>query len=233
MMLNNSSDKRDFMVLIPNGRESVWSTPTLTPKVGDCIGDHKLIRASKKIDTKVGRLKHSSHYCIKGSHNRLEYITEYKPKAWQYKAWNLIGRDINWNTDAPLKSNKKLSYPFRHAIRIAVTLKLRGNVPKNGGRNNHKPIFWQLANEGDYGIYRVADTKNDMITMLEEIYDVMFNHEDDIITAIDQRGYEEAVFTMKCIVVYDDKTYDTAVGDPRNLFDLLDIEFTKKGKVKI
>lgn len=230
----NERDNDGFMVLLPKGPGSIKSTPSHYPTPGNTIGNHRLTHKSKSDLDEVGTALNSNRLRIRGNTSHMVYMTDYKPKAWQYKAWSIVGCGINWSKTPPLKNYKKLSKKMRHMIRLGVAMKVRANIPTRGKPNSAKPVIMQIApKNNDYGIYLVGDTTQEIIDILEKVYDMIYNHVDEIVATIDAWGYEEAIFITKIFVIYDDKSYDCLSGDPRNLFRLLDITFNKKGKVNV
>lgn len=225
-------DNDGFMVLMPKGNGSILSTPSYHPTSCKTIGDHKLIQKKRSGEAIVSD---TNRFLFNGSAKLSGYTVEYKPKAWQNKAWSYIGRDINFTRTPAFKSDRKASKRLKHLVRIGVAIKIRACSPIDITKpNTAKPIIMQMAPKNNpYGIYVVGDTSSQITDIFEQVHDLMYNHVDEIISAIDKWGYAEAVMVMKAFLVYDDKSYDWVTGNPHKLFRLLGISFTKDGKVKL
>lgn len=222
----------NFMVLMPRTEKSIMSTPTLQPRSIVTIGDYPLLKP-KDIDD-PGTAINSNRFKVNGSRKHNNMVTQFAAKSWQHKAWMTIGRGINWLNDPPFKGNRKASKKVKHMLRIAVALKIRAGDPDNPMKGKSRPVLKQLAPANNpTGMYVIASDENEIVRLFEDMYDMMYNHIDAIVDTIDKLGYGEAVFIMKTIIVYDDKSIDAISGDPRNLFKMLGIEFDKKGRVKL
>lgn len=228
----NAHNNEGFMVLLPKGEGSVLSTPSFYPTSANTIGDHRLIRRKR---ASVTMSTDGDRFSFNGSSSQCEYTVEYKTKAWQNKAWFCIGRDINFSRTPAFKYNRSVSKKMKHLLRLGVAIKIRAAKPIDPTKpNTAKPVIRQMAPANNlYGIYSVGDTRDQIIDTLNSIYDMLYNHVDEIISIIDDWGYEEAIVIMKAFLVYDDKSYDWVTGNPHKLFKLLGLKFTKEGKVKL
>jgi len=227
-------DNGGFMVLIPNGKGSVKSTPSRQPTNGKGLGEFKLIKAEKVKAAESDNRASPMGYRISGSDKELNLITQFKPKAWQHKAWEAIGHGIRWSSKSPFKSNRNASNRLKHVLKIGVAMKVKASSPYDKSARGAKPIITQLAPKNNStGIYCTGTTEDEIVKIIEKMHEMMYDHVDDIVATIDDWGYAEAIFIMKAIVVYDDFTIDSLCGDPRKLFERLGISFDKKGKVKL
>lgn len=221
----------DFMVLIP--RKKI-NTPSVKDKkkANKPIGEHILIKPKNgdQLVTAINR----NRFTIYGTSRQNGYITQFPVKSWQHKAWNLIGRGINWTTVPPFSSNKHASKKLKHVVRIGVAMKVWACAPLDGKKKTGKPVIMRLVQENSCtGAYLVGCTMVEMFNIFENMYDMIYDRADEVVDTIDKWGFGEAVYTMKAFVIYDDKSFDTIVGNPHRLFDLLGIEFTKDGRVKL
>lgn len=225
-----------FMVLIPKAPKLAVQPNLLKESTHDKgIGAQQFVLKSKaEINAMSAANDARPRFRYQGSKAVLEYETGYKPKTWQNRAWAIIGKGINWTIKPAFRGYKKISRRLQHLLRIGVSLKVQASIPCANTSDKAKPTIMQLPKKTKgFTQYMIGNTSDEITKIFEDVYDLMYNHVDEIVGIIDNLEYEEAVFLIKVFVVYDDKSYDFFSGDPRKLFEHFDVSFDKKGKVKL
>ena len=71
----------------------------------------------------------------------------------------------------------------------------------------------------------------DLKIALETIQRMMYVNIEQYMEMCSNYEMELVTITLKAIIIYDDYTYDTVVGNPNRLFEFMQVKVDKKGKV--
>ena len=165
----------------------------------------------------------------KNSSGKKKLITAFPKKAWQTKAWNLVGRTIDWNDKRSLFKNSTWSSKTRHIKRIGIMCRVRAEM--DTGRSSVVLDHLNINRNDSSFPYLVIDTPSDLKTALETIQRMMYVNIEQYMEMCSNYEMELVTITLKAIIIYDDYTYDTVVGNPNRLFEFMQVKVDKKGKV--
>lgn len=191
------------------------------------IGSSKLIEMeANKINESNGKNVAQDRFLVCA-----QYDVPYAPKTWQRKVWDCIGRSINWNEKTPFRKFKRVPKKVRHIKKFAITVKVRMFGWAHGGA---KPVLERLTPENKRcGTYLVADTPQEFQRILDRIYTMMHDNLDGYLNYAKKNDYGGVDYTCKCLIVYDDKTFDSVTGGVRNMYNLLGLDWNSKKGLEI
>lgn len=145
-------------------------------------------------------------------------------KSWQFKAWKELANVYDPSTP-PLFTEG--SARLQHLKGISISAKVR--VVSNNSRKDDVVIY-RLYNVSGYVR---ATTRNDIINLLDELLDMV---SPAMIEKYQRKTaamrYDAAKIKARVLLVYDDMSYDSYIGSPLYLFNILGLDF-EDGKVKL
>lgn len=206
-----------------------------SPRKGLPVGDNYLYYPKGRVspgeqNTRATTYRiYASDYQNNTGFKRL--VTAYNRKAWQNKAWNNVGKTIDWKRSSGTFAKCECSRKVRHIKRVGIMCRVRAEMDI-GGKSK---VLDHLATDTDNSAfpYLIIDTPSELKQALEIIQRMMYVNIDRYIKMCNKEHLEVVTITLKAIVVYDDYTYDVVAGNPQKIFDLLNINVDEKGRVTL
>lgn len=187
------------------------------------IGQYRLIHKEAKLDDWLEDRVYNS-----GFDRGLG--VEFPNKAWQAKAWAQISRNLNYKRK-PAFLHRTGSRKLKHLLRIGVSLRVV--VYPDDGTLRGPQIARLEPPPGQTGSYYVAETGGEIIDLLNAVYKVAIKDRPEYQKILDANNQAAAGFITKCMIVYDDRSYDTVTSRAVDIFKLLDVKFNKYGRVML
>lgn len=145
-------------------------------------------------------------------------------KSWQFKAWKALVNEYDPSTP-PLFTEG--SVRLQHLRGISISAKVRA-VSDNSRKDDI--VIYRLHNVPGYTI---ATTRDDIIRLLDELLDMVSSTMiEKYRKKIAAMRYDAAKIKARVLLVYDDMSYDSYIGSPLYLFNILGLDF-ENGKVTL